>query len=337
MMTILALAASAGATLPVPRFADAILRCQTTDGAITMGPGADRVVPYFGNLAAIGLVEAYRSTGDSRYQAAARRWVAWYEARMAANGVTTDYTGKPGAWVSTGKQDSTDSYAATWLELVDALTPPKPDAKTAKARMPGVKKAVAAIRLTMQPNGLTLAKPDWPVMYTMDNVEVWRGLKAAARLAKRCGSPGLAKEWQAMADRCAAAIASDLWDTGLASYYIGIQPDGGRMKGLAAWYPDVMANLMAIGWGPSSSRHATLYRRLKTDFAVTLPASVSSEDDLEHAVWWGFAAKASKDTAVLQSIRAAMAAFTGPVSNPATLGHAIRLVADGAQGPAAGL
>lgn len=326
MMTMLALATSAGATQPVARLADALLRCQAADGAITMGPGADRVVPYFGNLAALGLVEAYRATDDARYRTAARRWAAWYEARMAANGVTTDYTGSSGAWVSTGKQDSTDSYAATWLELVDALTPAKPDAKTAKARMPGVKKAVAAISLTMQPNGLTLAKPDWPVMYTMDNVEVWRGLKAAARLAKRCGSPSPAAEWQAMADRCAAAIAGDLWDASLSSYYIGIQPDGGRMKGLAAWYPDVMANLMAIGWGPSSTRHGALYRRLKTDFAATLPATVSSEDNLEHAVWWGFAARASKDAATLQSLRDRMGAYTGPVTNPATLGHAIRLL-----------
>jgi hypothetical protein len=318
---LLALSLPAIAATP-NELARAIRKCQAPDGAIAMEPGSDTVIPYFANLAALGLVAA----GDAPNAA---RWADWYRARMQPNGVVDDYTGRSGAWKSAKKRDSTDSYAATWLELMDALASGRSDAWL-RARYVNVRLAVAAIRLTLQPVGLTLAKPDWPVMYTMDNTETARGLRAAARLAKRAGDAASAREWNAMAARMETAVREKLWDVNRKCYLVGLQPDGGRMDGLSKWYPDVMANLMAIGWGPASERNRALFARLWTQFGAEIPAAARTADDVDRLAWWALAARGAGDAPRTRLLLARLAAFDlarTPLDNPALLGHLCRLTA----------
>lgn len=313
--------------------ANLILRHQGADGSITMAPlpvATTKVIPYFGNHAAQGLAAAYRVTGDTRYRDAARRWVAWYEAHQENNGTIYDYTGAPGAWKSTGDFDSTDSYASTYLELVRDLHQAGPNAAWLKARIPFVNRAIEGIRLTLQPNGLTLAKPTWPVMYTMDNVEVALGLRAAVQIARAVKDESLARSAQGLAERTEAGIARDLWDVKNQVYYVGVQPDGGRMDGFSKWYPDVMANLMAVGWGPSSARHRPLYKKLVVAHGAGIPRTVKSMDDLGVLAWWGFAAHTIGDDGMFTRIQTALADFEKSVQtfdNPATAGHMVRLLA----------
>ncbi len=117
--------------VPITRCADEILKRQTSDGAIVMGgiQSTSNVSPYFANLGAIGLAKAAQETGNRRYLFAAEHWFDWYAAHMNPNGTVYDYTGSPAAWRPTGDFDSTDSYAATALELLDfsnARTSPGP-------------------------------------------------------------------------------------------------------------------------------------------------------------------------------------------------------------------
>ncbi|MCX6907570.1 MAG: hypothetical protein NTY01_05950, partial [Verrucomicrobia bacterium] len=184
------LIASAGASesgSAVERAAEQILHHQTSDGAIVMGAlpsKQSRLVPYFANFAARGLVAAFRETRDARWLDAAKRWAAWHEAHMNADGTIYDFNGAPGAWKPTGHYDSTDSYAATYLDLVFAIHRAAPDHEWLRSRLPSVRRAVAAIHLTLQPNGLTIAKPKWPVMYLMDNTETAARLRAAAAIGR---------------------------------------------------------------------------------------------------------------------------------------------------------
>jgi len=97
---------------------------------------------------------------------------------------------------------------------------------------------------------MTLAKPTYPVMYVMDNTETLRGLRSAHELAVALGDGTEKRRTQAEADRMESAIDSLLWDPSVPSYFIGIQTDGGKSGGLKDWYPDIMANLMAIAWLP---------------------------------------------------------------------------------------
>lgn len=330
LFLLLSPAAAAPRSPVVSRFADEIVWRQASDGAIVMGqmaPKDNKVVPYFANLAAIGLVSAARDTGQKSYLAAGKRWAAWYAAHMNADGTLYDYAGRPGAWMSKGDFDSTDSYAGTYLELLEAIS--ISDKAWVAARYALVGKAVKAIRLTFQPNGLTLAKPKWPVMYVMDNVETARGLRAAAHIAKITHHAGDAKTWTSIAVRMESAIETRLWNGSRQAYYVGVQQDGGRESGSGEWYPDVMANLMAVAWGVPSQRHRDLFKHLIATSGALIPASASTEEDLDRVVWCGLAARAADDRARSEAMATRLTGFDArkvSVYNTALLGHACRLL-----------
>ncbi|HLV80800.1 MAG TPA: hypothetical protein VKT32_10985 [Chthonomonadaceae bacterium] len=330
-LLILLTAMAAAEQSPIVRAANLIRAHQAGDGAIAqdaLPAGATRILPYFANFAALGLVTAYRHTGDPDYLESARRWAGWYAAHQNPDGTVYDYTGAPGAWKPTGDYDSTDSYAATYLTLLLALYRASPDPKWLAGRRDSIEKAVKAIKLTLQPIGLTLAKPTYPVMYTMDNVETAQGLHAAAEIARLLHLAPLREETEPLARRMETAVAHDLWDPATESYLIGLQPDGYHARGFKVWYPDVMANLMAIAWLPESERNRALFARMKTLFADTLPEQVAGEQDLEHLDWWGWAAWGAHDTALLKQIQQRLATFdrVQHAFYPATLGHLCRLM-----------
>ena len=289
-----------------------------------------RITPYFANFAGLGLIAAYKKVHDPRFLKAARRWADWYAGHQNPDGTINDYTGSPGAWKSTGDYDSTDSYAATYLELLLSISQTTSDSQWLRAKYSSAARAFAAIRLTLQPSGLTLAKPTYPIMYTMDNVEVARGLRATeeiCRILKEKAAQAIAAE---MAHTMETALTRDLWNADRQHYRIGVQPDGFKHEGLTKWYPDVMANLMAIGWRPASRQHRALFVRLKSKFGGMLPTTLRSEGDLEHLCWWGWAARGAGDTRLSAEIAARLygfdAALPGSV-NPGLLGHICRLLA----------
>jgi len=330
------LLAQAEAPAPaVRRAADAILLHQASDGALVMGrlpAKSSHLIPYCANFAAHGLAAAHGATRDPRHLEAARRWVRWYEDHMNADGTICDFDGAPGAWKSTGDFDSTDSYAATFLDLLAAVQDAAPDVPWLRARLPAARKAVAGIRLTLQPNGLTGAKPRWPVMYVMDNTETARGLRAAGRLAAILKEPEMERESADLAAAMERAVARDLWDDAGKCYVVGIHPDGARPRGLAKWYPDVMANLMAAGWLPPAPRHRDLLALLKERFPAEIPAAVRAEGDLDRLCWWGIAARGTGDDRLLEEVRGRLERFDENLksfSNPGLLGHLCRLLSPG--------
>jgi hypothetical protein len=317
------------------RAADRILLHQAPDGAITQAPVSEtknRIVPYFANFAGIGLADAYGVTRDKRYLDAARRWAVWYEAHFNPDDTIYDYEGVPGAWKSTGKYDSTDSYASTYLELILAIHQAGHDLPWLRQRAPSLRRALAAMQLTMQPNGLTQGHPTWPWMYTMDNVTVVRGLRALAELASALGDRDQARTVAALADKTTAALGRELWDDSRQSYLIGILKDGARAEGLKEWYPDIMANLMAIGWMPPSARNRELYGRLKPRFGADLPRDVRTEAELDRILWWAWAARAAGDRETSARLTDTLTRFDASLptfANVGYLGDVCRLLATG--------
>ncbi|MFZ2639682.1 MAG: hypothetical protein WA117_01750 [Verrucomicrobiia bacterium] len=333
LFACIAAVSSAQSVSTMERAAEQILRHVTSDGAIVMGPlpaKRSHLIPYFASLAARGLVAAFAETRDARFLDAAKHWVVWHETHMNADGTIYDFDGAPGAWKPTGDYDSTDSYAATYLELILAIHRVAPDRDWLRLRLPAVRQAIAAIRLTLQPNGLTIAKPKWPVMYLMDNTETAAGLRAAEAVGRILGDAGLQRETGAMADKSEQAIARELWDNTRQAYCVGLQTDGAKVNDRQEWYPYVMANLMAVGWLPPSERHHAVLQRFKGKFSSGIPASVRTENDLGRLVWWGIAARGAGDHKLLAEIAVKLAAFDARVkkfTNPALLGHLCRILA----------
>src|SRR5579875_43649 len=287
--------------------AKAIMAQQRSDGAIVMGNKPPyRLSPYVANYAALGLLDAYQVTHDPSLLQAVKQWQKWYLAHLNADGTIYDYSGDVGAWHSTNDYDSTDAYAATFMLLAWRYAQVAKDPMWVRRLVTALPQLANAVRLTLRGDGLTMAKPNYLAMYTMDNVEVYRGWVAAAQLAQRMHRADLAHSYRKLAEATLHAIDTLLWahDTrGGGHFLIGIQPNGAKfeVKQPMVWYPDQMAQLMAIAWLPKSGRTCGLYSALCRE-ELKLPSIIITEDELGYVVWWALAAETVGDRPTLSRI-----------------------------------
>ena len=112
--------------------------------------------------------------------------------------------------------DSTDAYAATWLSAMRAYAQANP-ADWAWFQSPDIvywmdQEAHVSI-YTLQPNGLTWAKPDYPRQYLMDNIEVLQGLNDYIWIAQNVlNDRGKVNYWTSYANTLSQGIQTYLWD-----------------------------------------------------------------------------------------------------------------------------
>lgn len=310
------------------REAEAILRCVHPEGAILVAPasqGGERVVPYFANLAAIGLVVAYTLTRNRRYLSAAEGWLRWYTRHLNHDGTIDDYRLQGNRLEPVGDCDSTDSYAATYLEALQRYQQAQPAPHRLASLEPTLEAVSGAIRLTLQPDGLTWAKPSYRVKLLMDNVEVYRGWRAAALLAQQRGRVSEVQALQRSAERTLNAIEERLFLQERGYYAWAMHENGIRESELNSWYPSVMAQLMAVAWLPPNERRKRLFGWLRQQWSHSWQQAVE-QADLAVLVWWGMAAVGAGDFSfALQMCRPLMQASTLASPSPAERAHAIRL------------
>lgn len=315
------------------RAAEAILQRQREDGAILMAPVAqtpNSLIPYFANLAAIGLAAAYPHTRNRAHLQAVEKWLRWYAAHMNPDGTMDDYRLQDGKLQPTGDCDSTDSYAATFLEALHRTVQVSRERQLLTAHYPAAMKAVKGIRLTLQEDGLTWAKPSHRVKYLMDNVEVYRGWQSAAWLAQAMTRTSDAGTFKKSAERTLRAIEDSLFSESRGCYAWAMHENGVLETRLERWYPDVMAQLMAIAWLPPSARRKGLFTRLRKQFADSLQSALE-DGDAAVLVWWGMAAIGAGDRALAERIALQFAeerVLGQPGANPAEYGHVLRICAD---------
>lgn len=157
-----------------------------------------RVVPYFSAFAVLGIIAADRDGG----QQTALNYINWYISHMntaesdvnGVAGTVYDYyvfvspDGKKAAEVTymdiygdkTRNYDSTDSYAATFIQILCAYTE-KYDKDFLNDKKELIETLKGVIYSTYcEENGLTGAKPDYMVCYLMDNCEVYNAFRDLA-------------------------------------------------------------------------------------------------------------------------------------------------------------
>lgn len=225
------------------------------------------VRPYLANYAALGLAQATLATGDTRFVAAAWKWLDWYQRHEGAGGYVYDYDrNSSGILVSINDMDSTDAYAGTFLTAVQAAYAVSGDIKAVRSLRVAVAAATQAIYSTQQPSGLTWAKPSWPVAYLMDQAETYAGLRSAVVLFRLLGdSPGATR-----ADRAAARLhagVDGLWNPSTLSYDWAEHANGARVS--TDWhnlYPDALQQVWAVAYGlVSPARAAALMARFEAN------------------------------------------------------------------------
>jgi len=239
-----------------------------SDGAIATNPDGWLVRPYFANFAAIGLAQA-AAEGNAAAAEAAWRWLEWYRDHRAATGVVNDHETRAGALTDTGDVDATDATAATFLVAVDRVAAASPDPVRLAALEGAIRGSVDAIAAVQDVDGLTWAKPTYPVKYLMDNVEVYAGLLAAARVADRSARPDLAADARRRAELVSGGLRS-LWNPATGAYDWALHPSGGRDPVRpSVFYPDAVAQLWMVASGLVEPPTA---RRIADRFVAEHPA-----------------------------------------------------------------
>lgn len=257
---------------------DAIVLCQLPSGAIAEALPPVFIQPYFANLAAMGLVAA------RQHLDAVEKWMRWYVAHLNVTdvwninngGTMYDYnvdTG--GVETATYNADSTDSYAATFLSLARMYF--ETGDTNAQAYVRSIKtnlENIADVEFkTAQADSLTVAKPDYPVRYVEDNIEVWRGLTDASALeAAAWGDTAKQHLYSSQAAKVASSIEAEMWNESAGWYYTAIFDNGDKeTNNWSEWYPDSVSQLFPIIYGlisPTSPRAVSLY----TKFNESWPA-----------------------------------------------------------------
>jgi hypothetical protein len=224
-------------------------------------------VPYFSNFAAMALLAANDTHVNPQDVHDVRRWLRWYADNQEPDGTICDRQGTVSAYESSGKRDSTDSYAATFLMVIwrykQAIDgEPPPEISNAGA------KALAAIQAVVREDGLTIAKPDYPIKYLMDNIEVYGGLQEGALFFDSVGRKTEARKARKMAAGIARSLG-EYWSDEDRCFAYALDMNGKFSRGLSEPYPDGLAQLFALAHitPVQAGLWQTVSRRFKPDSA----------------------------------------------------------------------
>ena len=212
------------------------------DGAILYG--SSEIIPYYSNLAAIGL------THDPASYTTVQRWMQWYinhlnwPDKWGLYGTMYDYDYSNGTETSHNTADSTDSYAATFLSLAWAFYQTgDPSAQSYIKTLSYQLDSIGGVLIkTQQSDGLTWAKPDYQIKYLMDNCEAYRGLRDLASLFQSAfGDSSKAAYYNAAADSMLQGI-DGMWMSGSWAVY---KDNGGNLASpqMGNWYPDATSQV----------------------------------------------------------------------------------------------
>lgn len=232
-----------------------ILRSVLPDGAINIKQGSNpwlptdgvRVTPYFCCIAINGLTR-YAQMADNEFHDlnVCDAYLDWHQKHMnPESGYINDYHGTIDKIKNTEDFDSTDSYGAFYILAVWRQYALTNDLNILRQRWSYVELAMKAIRSTLDPTDhLTLAKPSYPVKYTMDNVEVWQGFYAASQIARVLDKRAVYEEYLSLTHQTENAIKQILWQESPApARYVVGKDNGGKLFGdWNRYYPDGMAN-----------------------------------------------------------------------------------------------
>lgn len=259
---------------------------QLENGAIPMTGeqnGEVTVNPYFSSVAALALLD-----NADKYAQNVKAYAEWYFAHL--NTADTDYNGVDGTiydYIITlengkiikeaakGSYDSTDSYAATFLTVLNKYYEKTGDADYILSRAADIDRVADALLSTFS-FGLTYAKPDYEVKYLMDNCEVYEGMVAGMQLLTLIndttldGMLRLAK-YKMGNEVVAQAIEKSLWNAGNGHYEAGIFASGTAINEFAwnEFYPSATAQLFPITCGvidADSARASKLYNRFCEEY-----------------------------------------------------------------------
>ncbi len=266
---------------------------QLPNGALPMTyakNGKLNVNPYFADFAALALLD-----NAEKYADIVVKYMDWHFAHL--NTAKEDFNGLDGTiydYIITMKDgkiesevistpekadsyDTTDSYAATFLTVVNKYFYKTGDSNYLLSHAEDLKRITNVMFATLQ-NGLTYAKHNHRVKYLMDNCEVYEGFSASSRIFEEIVLKGKT-EYTDMRDKCGELsftvrdnINSKLWNY-IGGYYLpGITAYVSIPTKIFSWntyYPQATSQLFPIICGvidPGTDRAKNLYEKFSASF-----------------------------------------------------------------------
>lgn len=259
---------------------------QLENGAIPMTYSANgevRMNPYFADFAALALLDR-----ADEYSQNVKSYMDWHFSHL--NTEETDYNGVDGTiydylitlkngeivgetiamYKNNYSYDSTDSYAATFLSVLNKYYNETRDSEYIISHSEEIQRIINALFATYH-KGMTMAKPDWRIKYLMDNCEVYEGLLDAAELFENvlCVYDS---SLESVKDKCAdtavviaQTIENELWMPITKHYEVGTIKNLDVQSDVFFWnkyYPCATAQLFPIIHGliaPNTERANYLY------------------------------------------------------------------------------
>lgn len=214
------------------------------------------IEPYFANQIALALIKS----NPDRYRMTVLNWIKWYLAHV---NVTSDTSGglgtvyrysinpQSGSQTSLNSYDSADSYAATFMILLDAYASIYPVELAALLNTSSNSYRLSLILgsvYELMDRGLTAAKKDYLIYYTLDNSEVYAGLTALCRLKGRINMAADVGWACAFAPSVAYSMNINLFSSAanLFAPYLGQAPS------MNSIYPDMLAQVWPVLYGVST-------------------------------------------------------------------------------------
>lgn len=282
-----------------------LVSLQLENGAIPMTKtenGTVSVNPYFSDFAALALLDDAEKYADN-----VKAYMDWHISHLNSkeadynriDGTIYDYTitvengkiAKEEISVKDGKNsyDSTDSYAATFLMVLDKYLEKTGDSEYIIKNADAVSRVAEAMLFTLN-MGLTYAKPDYKVMYLMDNCEVYEGCLCAEDLLSLIAKNSDGYDITLQKCKNAAQWISDtiekkLWNKDAQHYEAGLFADGTVAFDFSwdKYYPCATAQLFPVIHGlinPDTLRANSLYDQFCNTYNW-------EEFDIPDAFVWG--------------------------------------------------
>lgn len=226
------------------------------DGAIKKYPDQGWIMPYFANFAARAMLE------DPQNYPLVKRYLNWYLLNLEKSGIILDYHYDDQLLFRTAKPDSEDSYAGTYLSLVNLYHERTRQTDWVRENLPQLKRIAGVIVKLIDRDGLTFALADYKVKYLMDNCEAYRGLKDFALLLHSIGDQDTGY-YQAKANVIAAGIERNLWNQRAGCYHASKTGWFKNRINPGKFYPDATCQVFPVLFGliaPDSKRADNLYR-----------------------------------------------------------------------------
>ncbi|OHB51452.1 MAG: hypothetical protein A2Y12_08520 [Planctomycetes bacterium GWF2_42_9] len=242
------------------------------------------IEPSFALHAAQAMLMANEVSPNSTYLASVNNFLHWYVAHLETNGTIYVYTGSYPNYNSSGNYDSTDAYAAQFIETAYMYYQQTQDAAFLDWVWPYVIQVAGAMDLTLQSDGLTWATPTSHVKYLMDNSEVYIGYKAAEKFATLKSNSVKQTEWSTKAANCLAGIETMYLGDGLGRYASAKMSDGSLNTSWEVAYPDGDSQMAVIRNVLLETNIAKVSKVWNASVQNFVPNHVPN-DDLVSA-WW---------------------------------------------------